>query len=62
MGSDGADGMLAIRETGARTLAQNEASSVVFGMPKVAYERGGAERLVSLEKIAGEVLALVQKR
>jgi len=62
MGSDGAGGMLAMREAGARTLAQDEASSVVFGMPKVAYEGGGAERLVPLEKIAGEVLALVQER
>ena len=62
MGSDGADGMLAMREAGARTLAQDEASSVVFGMPKVAFERGGAERLVPLRKIAGEVLALVQER
>jgi len=62
MGSDGAGGMLAMREAGARTRAQDEASSVVFGMPKVAYEGGGAERLVPLEKIAGEVLALVQER
>lgn len=62
MGSDGAGGMLAMREAGARTLAQDEASSVVFGMPKAAYERGGAERLVPLEKITGEVLALVQER
>ncbi|MBW1723570.1 MAG: chemotaxis response regulator protein-glutamate methylesterase [Deltaproteobacteria bacterium] len=62
MGSDGAGGMLAMREAGARTLAQDEASSVVFGMPKVAYERGGAERLVPLEKIAAEVLTLVQER
>jgi len=62
MGRAGWGGMLAMREAGARTLAQDEASSVVFGMPKVAYERGGAERLVPLEKIAGEVLALVQER
>ncbi|MBW1925507.1 MAG: chemotaxis response regulator protein-glutamate methylesterase [Deltaproteobacteria bacterium] len=62
MGSDGAGGMLAMREAGARTLAQDEASSVVFGMPKAAYERGGAERLVPLEKIAAEVLTLVQER
>ncbi|MBW2096523.1 MAG: chemotaxis response regulator protein-glutamate methylesterase [Deltaproteobacteria bacterium] len=62
MGSDGAGGMLAMREAGARTLAQDEASSVVFGMPKVAYERGGAERLVPLDKIAAEVLTLVQER
>lgn len=61
MGSDGAGGMLAMHEAGARTLAQDEASSVVFGMPKVAFERGGAEKLVPLQKMAGEVLTLVQE-
>lgn len=62
MGSDGAGGMLAMREAGARTLAQDEASSVVFGMPKVAFERGGAEKLVPLHRIAGEILTLIQVR
>jgi two-component system chemotaxis response regulator CheB len=62
MGSDGAGGMLAMRKAGARTLAQDEASSVVFGMPKVAFEWGGAERLVPLQRIAGEILGLVQGR
>jgi two-component system chemotaxis response regulator CheB len=62
MGSDGAGGMLAMREAGARTLAQDEASSVVFGMPKVAFEQGGAERLVPLHRIAEEILTLVQER
>ena len=49
MGKDGADAMVAMREAGARTFAQDKASSVVFGMPKEAWERGGAERLVALE-------------
>jgi len=49
MGRDGADAMVAMREAGARTFAQDEASSVVFGMPKEAWERGGAERQVALE-------------
>ena len=62
MGHDGADGMVAMRQAGARTLAQDEATSVVFGMPKVAYERGGAERLVPLDHIASEVLALLADR
>ena len=51
MGRDGADGMLAMRQAGARTFAQDEASSVVFGMPGAAYESGGAERLVNIEDI-----------
>jgi two-component system chemotaxis response regulator CheB len=59
MGSDGADGMLAMRNAGARTLAQDEATSVVFGMPKEAYQRGGAERLMPLQKIANEVIKLL---
>jgi two-component system chemotaxis response regulator CheB len=56
MGADGAQGLLAMREAGARTLAQDEASCVVFGMPKVAMELGAAERVAPLEEIAGEIL------
>jgi len=59
MGHDGADGMKAMRDAGARTLAQDEKSCVVFGMPKVAYERGGAERLVPLSDIAPAILRLL---
>jgi len=59
MGADGADGMLAMRNSGARTMAQDEATSVVFGMPREAFTRGGAERLVPLENIANEVLKLL---
>ena len=58
MGRDGADGMMTLRRAGARCLAQDEASSVVFGMPKVALQTGAAERAVPLEAMAGEVLAL----
>ncbi len=59
MGHDGADGMGAMRQAGARTLAQDEASCVVFGMPNEAYKRGGAERLVPLDKIADEIIKLL---
>ncbi len=59
MGADGADAMASMRKAGARTLAQDEKSCVVFGMPNEAYKRGGAERLVPLESIAGEVIKLL---
>ncbi|MFZ5774745.1 MAG: protein-glutamate methylesterase/protein-glutamine glutaminase [Thermodesulfobacteriota bacterium] len=59
MGRDGAEGMLAMRRRGARTLAQDEASSVVFGMPKEAYANGAAEKLVPLDKIAQATLGLL---
>jgi two-component system chemotaxis response regulator CheB len=51
MGHDGADGMVTMRQAGARTVAQDEATSVVFGMPKEAYIRGGAEKLAPLHQI-----------
>jgi len=56
MGHDGADGMVAMKTAGAPTLAQDEKTSVVFGMPKVAYERGGTDKLVPLYSIANEVI------
>jgi two-component system chemotaxis response regulator CheB len=52
MGRDGARGLLAMRQAGARTVAQDEATSVVFGMPKVAIQLGGAERVAPLDQIA----------
>ena len=42
MGNDGAKGLLSMRRAGARTIGQDEQSCVVYGMPKVAYEIGGA--------------------
>ena len=51
MGGDGADGLLAMRQAGAKTIAQDEATCIVFGMPKVAIERGGVERIGSLDAI-----------
>jgi two-component system, chemotaxis family, protein-glutamate methylesterase/glutaminase len=56
MGGDGAQGMLAMRKKGARTVAQDERSCVVFGMPKVALEKGGAECAKSLDEIPNTVL------
>lgn len=60
MGQDGAEGLLAMRRAGARTLAQDEATSVVFGMPRVAYERGGAESLHPLNTIPQVIMSLLQ--
>lgn len=57
MGSDGAQGMLKMRNAGARTLAQDEASSVVFGMPREAIRVGAAERVVSLSRMASAIVA-----
>ncbi|MCP5068447.1 MAG: chemotaxis response regulator protein-glutamate methylesterase [bacterium] len=52
MGHDGAEGLLEMRNAGAHTVAQDEATSVVFGMPKVAIEKGGVEKVVGLQQIA----------
>jgi two-component system chemotaxis response regulator CheB len=61
MGRDGAAGLKAMRDAGARTLAQDEKSSVVFGMPKVAWDIGAAERLVPLDRIAATVMSWLEK-
>lgn len=56
MGDDGARGMLEMKNAGASTIAQDEASCVVFGMPQEAIKRGAADRVLPLEAIAGAVL------
>jgi two-component system chemotaxis response regulator CheB len=60
MGDDGADGLLELRRTGAATIAQDEATSVVFGMPREAIARGAAQEVVPLGRIAAAVLRRVQ--
>ncbi len=57
MGKDGARGLLAMREAGARTIGQDEHSSVVYGMPKAAFEIGGVDRQVPLHAAASAMLA-----
>lgn len=60
MGDDGARGMQEMKETGAHTIAQDEASCVVYGMPHEAVKLGGVDRILPLERIAGEVLRVCQ--
>ncbi|CAN5372180.1 chemotaxis response regulator protein-glutamate methylesterase [soil metagenome] len=57
MGDDGARGLLEMKQGGAHTFAQDEASSIVFGMPKEAIARGGADRVIPLSAVAREMLA-----
>lgn len=59
MGGDGAKGLLAMREAGAKTIGQDEASCVVYGMPKVAYDIGAVENRLPLSAIAGKVYSLL---
>jgi two-component system chemotaxis response regulator CheB len=58
MGSDGAKELVEMRRQGARTLGQDEASSIVYGMPRVAWELGGVQRQVPLSKMAEEISTL----
>ena len=62
MGADGAAGMLKMKEAGARTIAQDEESCVVFGMPKEAIKLGGAEMVVTLSHISQASLDFVQQQ
>ena len=55
MGRDGADGLLAMRTAGALTLVQDEASSVVWGMPKAAFDLGAADEVLPLDRIAARL-------
>ncbi|HTC35290.1 MAG TPA: chemotaxis response regulator protein-glutamate methylesterase [Bryobacteraceae bacterium] len=58
MGSDGAQGLLRMKRAGARTIAQDEASCVVFGMPREAIRMGGVDRVLPLNRVAAELTAL----
>jgi two-component system chemotaxis response regulator CheB len=58
MGKDGAKGLLAMREAGARTFGQDESSSVVYGMPKAAHEIGAVERQLPLHRLRPAILDL----
>ncbi|MDR0737212.1 MAG: chemotaxis response regulator protein-glutamate methylesterase [Zoogloeaceae bacterium] len=64
MGKDGAQGLLSMRRAGAHTFGQDEASCVVYGMPREAFQIGAVEEVADIARIAGRVLALfpVKKR
>ena len=61
MGDDGAQGLCEMKESGAATVAQDEASCVVFGMPREAIARGAVNLVVPLEEIASAALSLQSK-
>ncbi len=60
MGDDGANGLLEMKEAGATTIAQDEATCVVFGMPQEAIKRGAADKVIPLEQISAAVLRQCQ--
>jgi two-component system chemotaxis response regulator CheB len=56
MGKDGADGLLELRKAGGKTIGQDEASSLVYGMPHVAFERGAVMHQCALSQVADAIL------
>lgn len=58
MGYDGAKGLMSMRRKGARTLGQDEKTSIVYGMPKVAFNIGAVEKQLSLDQIANHIYSL----
>jgi len=58
MGDDGAEGLGAVKKSGGMTIAQNEESCVVYGMPRAAVERGYATRVVALDVLSSTLQAL----
>ncbi len=60
MGGDGAQGLLEMRQVGARTFGQDEASCVVYGMPKVAADLGAVEHVVPLDRMTAEILSAIE--
>jgi two-component system chemotaxis response regulator CheB len=61
MGNDGARGMKAMKDAGAKTIGQDESTSVVYGMPKVAYEMGGVDIQMPLDKIPKSLIKLLSE-
>ncbi|UYO63822.1 chemotaxis response regulator protein-glutamate methylesterase [Acetobacterium wieringae] len=61
MGRDGANGLLKMKKTGAYTIGQDEKSSVVYGMPMVAYNIGAVDKQLPLDRIADEIIRYLSK-
>jgi two-component system chemotaxis response regulator CheB len=61
MGRDGADGMLMMHKAGAKTIAQDEATSVVYGMPKEAVKSGGVDKTVGLFDITAAIIGMIRE-
>lgn len=59
MGADGAEGLLKMKQAGAKTIAQDEATCVVFGMPKEAIKRGAVDKVLPLEHIPQEIMQIL---
>ncbi len=62
MGNDGAGGLLNMRKNGALTIAQDDASSIMFGMSKEAIDCGGAQKIVPLLDVAGIMINLANRQ
>ena len=62
MGRDGAQGLMSMRQAGAKTIGQDEASSLIYGMPRAAFEIGAVERQLPLDRIANAVLVITNLR
>ena len=60
MGADGAKGMKEMHDAGAKTVIQDEASSVVWGMPGEAFKLGCADHVLALDKVAGKILSIIE--
>ena len=60
MGADGAAGLLQMKNAGARTVAQDEKSCIVFGMPKEAIKQGGVDKVVPLTNVGKTVLKMIE--
>jgi len=60
MGDDGADAMVKIKRAGGITIAESEETAIVFGMPREAIERGGADIVVPSYKVAEEIVKAVR--